>query len=60
MHMKMEVLWYPLWIPVTFGTTFIAQANYQVTHLRALKYLSEAHRATLSSSEDIGEAQRVF
>ena len=56
MHMKMEVLLYPLWVPITFGTTFIAQTNYQVMHRRALKDISEAHRAKVSSSKDISEA----
>ena len=57
MHKNMEVLLYPIWMPIIFRTTFIAQANYQVTHRRALKDLSEAHRAKLSSSKDISEAR---
>ena len=55
--MKVEVF-ISLWITTPFETTFIALANYQVTHRHALKDLSEAHRAKLSSSKDISEARQ--
>ena len=42
MHKNMEVLLYPLWMPIIFRTTFIAQANYQVTEReRSQKDISE-------------------
>ena len=40
-----------------YNTTFIAQDNYQVTHRRALKDISEALEQKLSNSKDISEAQ---
>ena len=55
MHMKVEVF-VSLWITTPFETTFKAEINYQATHRRALKDISEAHRAKSTSSKDISEA----
>ena len=55
MHMKVEVF-VSLWITTPFETTFKAYINYQATHRCALKDISEAHRAKVSSSKDISEA----
>ena len=52
--MKVEVF-VSLWINTPFETTFKAKINYQATHRRALKDISEAHRAKASSSKDISE-----
>ena len=41
MHMKVEVF-VSLWITTPFETTFKAWINYQATHRRALKDISEA------------------
>ena len=53
--MKVEVF-VSLWITTPFETTFKAYINYQATHRCALKDISEAHRAKVSSSKDISEA----
>ena len=55
MHMKVGVF-ISLWITTPFETTFKAKINYQSMHRRALKDISEAHRAKSTSSKDISEA----